>query len=103
MLGCAPQGTVTDWLAPQFHGTISTELWGRRRPERVVQILEDALQLPPLDRATVIETLLASLAHPGARIDELWAQEAEDRIVAFDAGHLQAYDAEKVFTALDLP
>lgn len=40
-------------------------------PERVTQILADALQLPPFDRATVVEKLLASLDGPDARIDEL--------------------------------
>jgi putative addiction module component (TIGR02574 family) len=70
--------------------------------ERVNQILEDALQLPPFERATVVEKLLASLDRPDARIDELWAQEAEARVAAFDAGRLKAYDAEEVFAELNL-
>jgi putative addiction module component (TIGR02574 family) len=71
--------------------------------ERVTQILQEALQLPPFERATVVEKLLASLDRPDASVDALWAREAEDRIAAFEAGHIRAYEAEEVFAELDLP
>jgi putative addiction module component (TIGR02574 family) len=57
--------------------------------------LEQALALPPLDRAALVEGLLASLDQPDAAIDELWA--AEDRIDAFEAGELEAIPAAEVF------
>jgi putative addiction module component (TIGR02574 family) len=65
--------------------------------EQTQQILEQALALPPLDRAALVEGLLASLDQPDAAIDELWAREAEDRIDAFEAGELEAISAAEVF------
>ena len=50
------------------------------------QILEKALALPAADRAHLVESLLASLDQPDARIDELWAKEAEERLAAYEAG-----------------
>jgi len=41
--------------------------------ERATQILEDALQLPPTERATVAE-LLSSLDRPDPQLDPLWAK-----------------------------
>ncbi len=61
------------------------------------KILERALVLPAVDRALLVESLLASLNHPDARIDELWAQEAEARLAAFDAGRMEACSADAVF------
>jgi len=61
------------------------------------QILEKALVLPAAERADLVESLLASLDQPDARIDELWAKEAEDRLAAFDAGQTKAYPADEVF------
>lgn len=71
--------------------------------ERVSQILEDALQLTPTDRAVVVERLLASLDRPDAQIDALWAVEAESRIAAYEAGRVTAYEAEEVFAELEQP
>ncbi len=61
------------------------------------QILEKALVLPPAERADLVESLLASLDQPDARIDELWAREAEDRLAAFEAGQTKAYSVDEVF------
>ncbi|MGA7499210.1 MAG: addiction module protein [Isosphaeraceae bacterium] len=61
------------------------------------QILEKALVLSAAERAALVESLLASLDQPDARIDELWAKEAEDRLAAFEAGRMKAYPADQVF------
>jgi len=61
------------------------------------QILEKALVLPAAERADLVESLLASLDQPDARIDELWAKEAEDRLADFEAGQTKAYPADEVF------
>ncbi len=45
-----------------------------------------SLVLPAAERADLVESLLASLDQPNARIDELWAREAEDRLAASEAG-----------------
>jgi putative addiction module component (TIGR02574 family) len=59
-------------------------------------ILKQVLTLSPKDRAKLVEKILASLDQPDPAIDALWAQEAEDRIDAYDAGELEAIPAEEV-------
>jgi putative addiction module component (TIGR02574 family) len=61
------------------------------------QILENALALPAIERAVIVESLLTSLDHPDASIDELWAEEAEKRLAAFEAGQMEAIPADEVF------
>ena len=49
------------------------------------QLLAEALNLPPIERAEIIEELLSSFEFPSRRtIDELWAHEAENRIDAYE-------------------
>ena len=69
--------------------------------ERTTEILSDATRLRPAERAIVTERLLSSLDHPDPRIDALWAIEAEHRIVAYDAGRMEAFSAEEVFAELE--
>ena len=62
------------------------------------KILQEALNLPPQDRAEVLERLLATFQEaPNPETDKLWAQEAEDRIDAHDGGELGSVSAEEVF------
>ena len=50
-------------------------------------LAHDVLSLPPLDRASLIEELLASFDRQSrVVIDTAWAGEAERRIEAYDAG-----------------
>jgi putative addiction module component (TIGR02574 family) len=67
------------------------------------QLRKDALALPPIERAALAEELLSSLDRPDASIDALWAQEAEERLAAFEAGEMEAIPAEDVLTEPDLP
>jgi putative addiction module component (TIGR02574 family) len=60
-------------------------------------IFAQALALSPLDRAALVEKLLASLDQPDSAIDKLWAKEAEDRIDAYEVGEMEAISAEEVF------
>ena len=58
---------------------------------RAQNIVEEALALPPLDRAGLIERLLASFDQQSrTAIDTAWAVEAEKRIDAYDAGRTEA-------------
>jgi putative addiction module component (TIGR02574 family) len=69
--------------------------------ERGTQILKEALSLPPDERAALVEHLLASLdASARQHIDILWAQEAEDRLDAFERGELPTIPAQDVFAAI---
>lgn len=62
------------------------------------KVFSEALQLPPIERAELIEELLSSFEFPSRKsVDELWAEEVEDRIDAYDRGELTATSAKKVF------
>lgn len=65
-------------------------------------ILKEALCLSPVERAELIEGLFHSFDKPrDARLDALWAEEAEARIEAHDAGHIKAESAERVFERIN--
>jgi hypothetical protein len=68
------------------------------------QILQDALELPPVERAELAENLLASFLLPlDKNIDALWAQEAEYLIDAYEDGLIKSISAKKVFDKLTSP
>ncbi len=64
-------------------------------------LLHQALALPAIERATLVDGLVRSLDQPDARLDALWLAEAEDRLRAYRAGELKAVDAAEVFAALE--
>jgi putative addiction module component (TIGR02574 family) len=64
-------------------------------PPQVDRILLDALKLSPVERAELIEKLLASFSFPDRKaIDELWGAEAEDRIDAYERGEIGSKRSE---------
>jgi putative addiction module component (TIGR02574 family) len=66
------------------------------------QVLFDALALPPIERAELIEELFFSFDQGNRqRLDQLWATEAENRIDAFELGEFAAIPAEEVFAKLN--
>ena len=66
------------------------------------QILAEALKLSPVERAELVENLLSSFEFRSRKpIDALWAQEAEDRIDAFERGEMAAIPVEKVFAEIE--
>lgn len=70
-------------------------------PTKGSQVLEEALSLPPAERAEIAERLLSSLDPPTqAALDSLWAEEAEDRIDAFESGEIRAIPVSRVFQHL---
>lgn len=71
-------------------------------PERDRGIPENALQLTPINGVDLVKEQFSSLHRPNAVVDQLWTQEAEDRIAAYDAGRVLAYDANEVFAELGL-
>lgn len=66
-------------------------------------VLQEALQLPPGDRAAVVEGLIGSLDQPDSAIDSLWLKEAQDRMAAYRSGELGAVDAARAFFELGQP
>lgn len=71
-------------------------------PKHGRQILAEALKLPPLERAELVENLLTSFEFQSRkRIDALWAKEAENRIDAYEHGEMAAITAQDVFTEIE--
>ena len=65
-------------------------------------VLEEALGLPPIERAELVEGILSSFDFPyRAECDAAWAQEAEDRIDAYDRGEIAAIPAAMVFEKIE--
>ncbi len=68
------------------------------------RILTEAMALPPMDRAELVEQLLASFDFPArAEIDAAWSTEAEDRLRAYEQGDMEALSAEVVFRRIQRP
>ena len=71
-------------------------------PKHGKQILTEALKLPPVERAELVENLLTSFEFQSRkRMDALWAEEAEDRIDAFERGEMTAIPARDVFGEIE--
>ena len=71
-------------------------------PKHAERILAEALELPPVERAELVENLLSSFEFRSRKaIDALWAHEAEDRIDAFDRGEMTAIPAKDVFAEIE--
>jgi putative addiction module component (TIGR02574 family) len=68
-------------------------------PKHAENILADALELPPMARAELVENILSSFEFQGRNtVNALWAQESEDRITAFERGEMTAIPAKDVFS-----
>ena len=71
-------------------------------PKHRKQILTEALKLPPVERAELVENLLTSFEfQPSKTIDSLWAEEVEDRIDAFERGEMVSIPARDVFAEIE--
>ena len=66
------------------------------------QVLKKAINLPPVERAELVEQILSSFDRPSRdEIDALWAKETEDRIDAYDQGKIKAISASQVFERIN--
>jgi len=61
------------------------------------EILSQAIALKPEDRFMIVEGLLKSLDEPDRKIDEIWAEEAEKRLMAYRDGKLEGIPMEEIF------
>lgn len=59
-------------------------------------LLKDALKLPSVDRAHLVEELMLSLEKPDPEIDSIWEQEALKRYKAYKQNRTRAKDLEEV-------
>jgi putative addiction module component (TIGR02574 family) len=66
------------------------------------RVLNDALSLPPIERAELIQRLFQSFdVSEDNHIDAAWAEEVESRIDAYDKGLLTASPAEDVLARIN--
>lgn len=65
-------------------------------------VLDEAMRLPSIERASIIEKLIASFDVSGRKaIDEAWADESESRLEAFQSGKLTARSFDDVMKDLN--
>ncbi len=65
-------------------------------------VLEEAIRLPSIDRASIIEKLIASFDVSGRQaIDDAWADESESRLDAFQTGKLTARSFDDVMKEMN--
>ena len=68
------------------------------------QVLREALNLPPVERAELVKEIFASFSFPSRKkIDALWASEVEERLDAYECGDIGATSAKHVFEKIDHP
>jgi putative addiction module component (TIGR02574 family) len=70
---------------------------------QTLKIFEAAEKLPPIEKIELIEHLFFSLDSRSERerIDRLWADEAEDRLSAYERGEMKSVPAKEVFRKLE--
>jgi putative addiction module component (TIGR02574 family) len=66
------------------------------------EVLAEALCLPPIERAALIEELITSFDFPEREhLDTLWGAEAEERIDAYERGELGSSSLASVFEKIN--
>ena len=63
-----------------------------------MDILKEAIQLNPNEKAKLVDQLISSLDMPDKNIDKLWAEEAESRLEAYKQGNIKAVSLEEVLS-----
>ncbi|MDX2258809.1 MAG: addiction module protein [Hyphomicrobiaceae bacterium] len=71
--------------------------------QRVRKLVEAAAALPPVERASLVEGILASLDVPDGTLDAAWAAEARDRLAAYESGELDSHDIDEVLRRRMIP
>ncbi len=65
-----------------------------------VIIEKEAMKLPPHERALLADRLLQTLDNHDILINQIWAEEAEQRLASFRDGKLEALDGQTVIESL---
>lgn len=66
-------------------------------------LIEQARQLPVLERMEVVDALLATIDEPNPEIDRLWVAEVEDRLAAYRRGEIKTVEMEDVLAKYRQP
>jgi putative addiction module component (TIGR02574 family) len=64
--------------------------------EHIKKLADEASKLSPADRAELIEGILQSLDATDPRLDQMWSEEAKDRLAAYRRGEIEAHDFDDV-------
>ena len=59
-------------------------------------VLKEALNLPPIERAALVDQLLASLDKSDEAVDEVWREEIAARLRAYRSGTTATVSAEDI-------
>ncbi len=60
------------------------------------ELLKEALELPPVERAALVDRLLTSLDKPDESIDRAWRKEIAARLRAYRAGTAATLSADDI-------
>jgi len=60
-------------------------------------LLDKALEMPPNERVTFAELILASIDYEEDEIRQSWIQEVNDRMRAFNEGRAKLLDFESLY------
>lgn len=69
---------------------------------RSKELLKEALDLPPIERAALVDQLLSSLDKPDEAVDEVWRKEIDARLRAYRSGAVQTVSAEDILAIAHL-
>lgn len=59
-------------------------------------LIDSVLQLKPAERMKLLNVIYRSLEHPDTAIDNIWYNQAEQRLDAYNKGSVQGIDAKQV-------
>ena len=59
-------------------------------------VLKEALEMPPIERAALVDRLLSSLDRPDDAIDRAWREEIAARLRAYRSGSAPTVSAQDV-------
>ena len=60
------------------------------------EVLKEALDLPPIERAALVDQLLTSLDRPDEAVDAVWRKEIAARLRAYRSGKAETVSAEDI-------
>jgi len=61
------------------------------------ELLDEAMKLKPEERFSLVESLIKSLDEPDKKLDEIWAEEADKRLIAYREGTLKGIPMGEIF------
>ena len=61
------------------------------------ELLDEAMKLKPEERFILVEGLIKSLDEPDKKLNEIWAEESENRLQAYREGKLEGIPMQEIF------